>query len=184
MWPPFQAACKAKYWEASEPSMGGAGTRLSVLCFRKICRWNMVMSDLWRALECLRAPQLEVVDNTSSIVEISNVHSPCGGPSMRFLDTMAMGVMTSGIFLPAWSADDWITLLYSTLFIPILPSDTSLVARKNGWWIHLVPMDDHSSPQNLQNQVFLVIDFKRTAQKEQTRDRWDRNDTGGYWQLS
>ena len=91
------------------------------------------MSDLWRALECLRAPQLEVVDNTSSIVEISNVHSPCGGPSMRFLDTMAMGVMTSGIFLPAWSADDWITLLYSTLFIPILPSDTSLVARKNGW---------------------------------------------------
>ena len=103
---------------------------------RTFCRWNMVMSDLWGALECLRAPQLEVVDKwqrtfTSSTVEISNVHFPCDGPGMRFLDTMAKGHwLYSGIFLPAWSADYWITLLYSTLFIPILPSDTSLVAQR------------------------------------------------------
>ena len=54
------------------------------------------MSVLWGALECLRAPQLEVVDKwqrtfMSSTVEISNVHFPCDGPGMRFLDTMAKG---------------------------------------------------------------------------------------------
>lgn len=55
-----------------------------------------MMSDLWGALESLRAPQLEVVDKwqrtfTSSTVEIPNVQFPCDGPGMRFLDTMAKG---------------------------------------------------------------------------------------------